>query len=406
MSNDTEIRGSLIEYDNAPRTDADVLRDATGKALKGANFKAWDDRAAGGYTNASREACITRAQTEAAKLPPLGEACDRLAGQIRAERRTTVTARLADCRINADGLLERGGKTVELLDQAYHGLTQRAPRDVSPALRGNVNAWIGRKGDAEVNLRILRPEGRTPAAFAAVSDRYQPFDGDEAADLIKRTLPAECRGSVKYQGDGGRWQVDAVLARPFTAPGTDRAEEIHSIALRFRGADNGTGSVQWDAKAIRWLCANGIHVADTALLGRVRHVGNRERFVAGLVEATIKAATAAESFAARWGYAGGQHFTCADSGEALAADEAIHRLVSHGSLHVPHVRDLEEQVLKAWEAERGNSVTSVLNAATRLAHEGADSWKSPWYQDDLEDQAGALLYQPVWTLAPVETAEA
>jgi hypothetical protein len=399
MKTTTDIRFQNLELDDAPRTDATAWRDATGQKLKENerlnNADAWGAT----YAPVARGNALAAAQASVAKLPPLATACDTLASRIRAERRTTLTARLADCRIDATGKLDRGKGGIALLDQAWVGLCQRAPSDVPPALRGNVNAWIARKGDADAHLRILRPEGREPAAFAVVSDRYQPFDGDEAAALIKRTLPAECRGSVRYQGDGGRWQVEAQLARPVNAPGVNREDEIHSIGIRFRGADNGTGSVQWDAKAIRWLCANGIKIADTALLGRVRHVGSRERFTEGLIAATVAAERAAASFATRWGNANAQRFTCADSGEALTAEEAIRRLVSHGSLHVPHARDLEEQILKAWEAERGDSVASVINAATRTAHTG--EWRSPWYQDDLEDQAGELLYQPVYTLAPV-----
>lgn len=399
MANDATERFALLDLDPAPRTDAARFQDATGKNLKDSGwFQRADQMAAGGYEKTDRGVALARAQADVAKLPTLATVCGELAATIQGEARRTDIAPLSECRIDAEGKLTRGGAALALGEQAYKGLQARAPSDVPTGLRGNLNSWLGRKGASTVHLRTLKREGGR-LAFAAVSDRYQAFDGDQAAELIARTLPPECRGSIRYGGDGGRWQIEAHLARPFNAPGVARKDEIHSIAIRFRGADDGTGSVIADMKAIRWICSNGIKIADVALLERVRHVGARDRFVAGIEAAIGATERAARSFGEAWGVAHGRGFTCATSGEPLTAGEAIKRLVARGDLHAPHARDLEERILAAWEAERGDTAGDVLNAVTRCAHES--EWRSRWYQDDLEDQAGDLLYQPSrWALAP------
>ncbi len=406
MANDARERFALLDLDQGPRTDAARFTELTGNNLNDSKWFESADARATEYAKMSREATLARAQADVNKLPTLATVCDELAATIRGEARTTIVAPLGECRIDAEGKLTRGGAALALGEQAYKGLQSRAPDDVHTGLRGNLNAWLGRKGAATVHLRTLKrtPEqGGGRLAFAAVSDRYQPFDGDAAADLIARTLPTECRGSIRYGNDGGRWQIEAHLARPFNAPGVARRDEIHSIAIRFRGADDGTGSVVADMKAIRWICSNGIKIADVALLERVRHVGARDRFVTGIEAAIGATERAARSFGEAWGAAHGRRFTCATTGEALTADAAIKRLVARGDLHVPHARDLEERILAAWEFERGDTAGDVLNAITRCAHNSG--WKSQWYQDDLEDQAGTLLYQPTrWALPEAEAA--
>ncbi len=37
-----------------------------------------------------------------------------------------------------------------------------------------------------------------------------------------------------------------------------------------------------------------------------------------------------------------------------------------------------------------------------MAHESAPTWKSPWYQEDLEEAAGDLLYQKNYVLEPID----
>lgn len=64
----------------------------------------------------------------------------------------------------------------------------------------------------------------------------------------------------------------------------------------------------------------------------------------------------------------------------------------------PAVRreDLVKRLHDSWEREPGYSKTAILNAITRSAHE--HTWSSWADTEDLESQAGSLLYQKVWNL--------
>jgi len=398
----SELRFENLELDIEERTDGDLFKDLTGQDLK-------ETRSMGGFEaeGVNREKALARAQADVAKLPSLADACSDLIDQIDSENRRIGHIRLSDCRIDSEGSLRSSSsmdnQPIALLEQGFRGLCQRAPKDVPKGLRSNVNSWLGRKsGKANVaKLRILDHAEKGPAAFATISGRYVEFDGDLIAELVARTLPSDCRGSVKYQGDGGRWQITAELARPFCA-GTDRASEIHRIALKFRGSDNGTRGVSTSLDAIRQICSNGIKISDRALLKRVRHVGDPLRIVEQITGALQLANEATESFGRRWGLALDNRFTCSETGVFLTANEAIERLVAT-TINVPHIKpaDLTERLLDAHKAEPDPSVAGVLNSITRAAHEGANDWKSVWHQEDLEEMAGDLLYQPVWTLDPL-----
>lgn len=400
------VRFSLLELDGvggspaAPQTDADVFKEVTGRDLK--------ER--GGTTG---QAKADKARAQVAAMPPLADSCKRLAEQIKAEARTTLTAQLSECRISDTGKLYRPGTDkpgIELLSQAYRGIVSRAPRNVPSALRGNVNSWLGRKScfaRDRAKFRVLKRPSGDYAAFACVSANerrgYVEFDADRCAETFARLMPADCKGVTKYQGDGGKWSVEAHIARPFGVGESDR--EIHRIALRMTGADNGTASLKFDLKAFRLWCANGCAIVDTGLLKRIRHVGNPERLAEGIADALGLVNRAVDSFSARWRLANGERFKCAETGQDLDPHETFTRLAAE-LVGLPYVRkdEMRERMTTAWDKEPGDSVASIINAVTRMAHEQAEDWASPWYQDDLEQAAGELLYQPVWSLAPVEAA--
>ena len=67
-------------------------------------------------------------------------------------------------------------------------------------------------------------------------------------------------------------------------------------------------------------------------------------------------------------------------------------LVEKGFVKVAGVerKDLVGRLVKAWEFDRGASRANVINAVTRAAH--TNTWKSAWAQEELEVQAGQLVY--------------
>jgi hypothetical protein len=54
---------------------------------------------------------------------------------------------------------------------------------------------------------------------------------------------------------------------------------------------------------------------------------------------------------------------------------------------------------QAWLKEPGETRSAYVNAITRAAHESP--WSNPWATDELEEQAGKLLYNHV-VLSPAQ----
>ncbi len=346
-----------------------------------------------------------RKQFEA--MPDLADACEQLAAIVASEKRRDDIVTLRDLRVDTLGSLIAPHRAeiipdaprLQMLERAWAQLVSRAPRDVPRALRPNVNAWIRDSNGVAVARTMEAPSGRAQDCFAMVSERYQAHDADAVAREVARAMPAECKGEIKYKGDGGRYEIEAVLARPFDVDG-----DIHRVIIGVRSADNGTGSQQIWFKAWRLKCLNGMFIADKHLLRRVRHTGEvrqlRDQFTQGLAMARA----AIESFSAHWKRARSKRFVDAEFGGNLSGPEALRRLVGRGVVAVPHVRasTLLGRLNSAWGTEPGDSVSDVLNAITKAGH--VTPWESAWTTEALEEIAGQLLYATAHAL-PALTAK-
>ena len=334
-----------------------------------------------------------RKQFEA--MPDLADACEQLACNVEAEKRRDDVIMLKELRVDTLGALiapQRaeiipGVSRLEMMEQSWAQLVNRAPRRMG-RLKNNVNAWLRDSDGIAVARTMEAPSGRARNCFAMVSERYQPHDADRVAREVARAMPVECKGEVKYKGDGGRYEIEAVLARPFEVKG-----DLHRVIIGVRSSDDGTMSQQIWFKAWRLKCLNGMFIADKQLLRSIRHTGEvrqlRDQFAQGLVMAR----QAIESFQAHWSKAQDERFVDSQSGANLTALETLRRLVGRGDINVPHVRpaDLLETFQNAWEIEPGSDrVGDVLNAVTRAAH--TTTWKSAWTTESLEEMAGQLLY--------------
>lgn len=367
--------------------DSDVFAAMTGEKLKG------------GFTSrdyGSDESLAKHVNRKLEAQPLIKDACDKFIGQIKAEKREDTDLIMADLRINDLGVLvKKDGSPImedvaylKVLPQSWTQLTRQAPNSVEKRLKSNVNSWLGRKQITAVG-RTFKPGEDSRTMFSLVSQRYQAHDADEiAAEIAKANLPEGCRGTIKYLGDGGRFEIDAALGRPVDIDG-----DFHQIIASVRSSDNGTLGQSVFFKAHRLKCTNGIFVAQSALISRVRHTGDLSTLRDQFSLALAKTADAMDAFKVLWHNARVAKFLCAKTGEALNGPEALARLAVHKQLAVPSIRapKLLESLMGAYEKEPGDSIADVINAATRTAHESVDHFRSQWFGNDLEDQAGTLL---------------
>ena len=238
--------------------------------------------------------------------------------------------------------------------------------------------------------------------YALVTEKYAPHDADEIAAEIARLIPSECRGDFQYLGDGGRFEVNAELARPFKVRG-----DLHKIIITVRSSDNGSLGQRVFFKAFRQKCTNGIAVVQKSLILNTRHVGDRSTLQKQFQRGIAMAGEAIESFTELWGTAQTSKYLCAETGNPITGDEALKRLVMQKQVHVPHNRRkaLLERCMGSFEKEPGDSIADVLNAVTRTAHESLDKMRSEWFGVDLEEQAGVLLSQGQRNLRPLTEKE-
>lgn len=349
----------------------------------------------------------------------LRQVADEMVARVVAEDRQTVELSLHGCDIDAFGQLQPplDAEPLTLLERAYHGLTTRAPG--SALCASNLREWLP-DSKATVMMRTLHQpaEGKREArraAFACLSKRYVETDMHVLADCLARALPADTTAEWRYNGDGGRWAVDATLSRPWEISVGPSTREPHQAVVTLSGHDNGAGSVRVGFKAVRLACTNGLRVSLGSMCRSVRHLGDAEKIVEQLVDAFGMVDEAMELHAARWANAYGSVFkglVQQDDGsyldEEISGREALRRLMALSILPTGgrQRKTVYPMYLEAFESEPGDSAVHVINAVTRFAHEGAlqatKHWSpSTWAQEDCEDQAEQLFAYVTRPLAPV-----
>jgi hypothetical protein len=237
-------------------------------------------------------------------------------------------------------------------------------------------------------------------AFAIVSPSYQAHDADRVASEVAKAMPAECRGNVKYYSDGGRFEIDCVLARPIDVDG-----DVHRVIAKISSGDNGLMSQRISFVAWRLKCLNGLAIMDKATLTRVWHKGDparlRDQFAAGLAMAKV----AMDAFAAHWTRARRVGFVDSQTGSDLTGPEALRRLVGTGAIEIAGMKasDLLGHLQTAWAVEPGDRVADVVNAVTRSAH--VTPWRAAWTTEDLESLGGRLLFGGHYALPALTPAQ-
>lgn len=334
-------------------------------------------------------------------LPFVDESCDALIERIKSEQRIDVVTAIKNLSVDHIGVLR--GTSVGLVMEAigWNQLAKFAPDSMDSRLKTNLNTWM-RSSDKKTKLRTRNPNVATNLrqCFASVGTSYSSFDWDQLASVIKNTkYPNDARAEVKY--DGSRATFEVVLHNPYDIDELSVGRAFR-VAIVISSADNGTEGYRIKFKAVRIACINCTLIADENLVFRTTHRGNK---TAEVIEAAVRASShALDNFAARWSAAYTKMYHDRYDGTQLGAEETFKRLIAAKKIVIPHMdRDeLLANLMTAWTLEPGDTVAHVNSAITRMAHESASSWKSPWYQEDLEETAGELLYQKNYVLEPID----
>lgn len=369
-----------------------------------------------------------RSRADWSKLPALPELAKTFTDRIALERRSDVKIAAPFMRANRHGQI--GLFTSSTVDtsaapeskwitseRALDGLAahvtpggasylKQCPADLRAdnlnhwlSVAHNVDARASKKAGHEVTkpreltLRTRARKGGEREIFSVVGPKYAAFDVDRVAREAAAGIGGDARGTITY--DGYKMTLDAMFHSNI-APENAVAGEFFKGCVRVQAADDGSGSVKVSLGLWRNLCRNLIIVDfDKVLVGSRRHVGATTiaSDVTNLME------SASERIALMVG-----KWSEASTEDVLArydlqdVDQVFRGLVINGCVTAPNVKpeDMIKRLHESWEREPGYSKTAILNAITRSAHE--HTWSSWADTEELESQAGELLYQKVWNL--------
>lgn len=372
-----------------------MLRDVLGLAInEGAQF----------YRNGTKMMASGEARAKALRQqweeePVCADAMESMIDLIKAEERQDYKAKVRDTYLDQRGLLSgvNGGLvlTENSFTQLLNNFRGEGAADVPPRLRQNFNLWRHKSEKTGLfRTRNPQPDG-TRTCYAVVGSRYGVCDLDFVAREVARAMPKDAHATWTYNDAKGLIEVS--LAPTFDS-GEIGVGRLTRIMTTIKSADDGTGSIDIGYKAVRIRCINCTLITDDRLTFKRRHVGQHVSEI--FREALAKSGLAMEIFASKWREANMRSIVDKVDGGKLGVEETFKRLVAHGYVHVPHVSkvDLVAKLMHAYEREPGSGAAGINMAITRMAHESAHEWRSVWYVDDLERQAGDLLFQNVFEL--------
>lgn len=359
-----------------------------------------------------------KAAARVAALPTVEQAATTLAATIAAEKRATSEVQLAGWRLDIDGKLREvmpvvhdNGKTglrfmpraIEIADHAVSQARGYAEADTGP----NPNKWLGSIPGTN-RLRARTRQDGTREAFSVLGPAskrgYVEFDADRVLHAAAKQLGGmNLKADVSYDEHSTRMTARLIAQAPVDIAAFNGTGRIHQIGVLLRAADNGSLSVQADGFVLRIMCMNGNMIRSVKGRTRVRHIGDVSRMGAALVAALDETAAAIPELTNLWQRAAVEHYVDKASGTALGMEEAFTRLVTYK--HLPKcglsIEDAVGAYMSAWRAEDSpTSSMGVIMAAQRAAHE--TTWRTQWAEDEVNEAAAQLLYQPISTLAEVE----
>ncbi len=354
---------------------------------------------------------------EYAALPTIAAAADQHTATIASEDRAQREFVPSAWRIDATGRLTTRDAKVRatMSDTAWSQLCTlqsklETPTDATPELRtaissakelpsGNVNGWIGLAHDSrKARVRTYRDERQVFALVSGSSRGYTICDGDDVLHKLARVLP-DTRCETSYDARTTRLRARAYVQAPCDIPAFTSVGRVHKCGVQLTTRDDGMGSIEMRLFVERVRCKNHTLVSEAFGMVRRKHTGSYAKLVDQLHTLVGKMPEMIDSMRSLWARAATAYYLDSETGAQLDAPEAIARLVHAG--HVPtggmEPSEAIDAYVAAWRAEESpSSAAGVAMAIQRAAHE--TSWRTRWADDEIEESASALLYQPVYTL--------
>lgn len=373
----------------------------------------------GTVVNTIGVANFRRSRQEWSAMPSLPELARNFSDRIALEQRSDVKMEVRELQAAPDGTIidTTSGRSIMCSERAMDGFaTHLTPGGASylkqcpaPLRATNLNHWFGQaftldaratkkagklvEKPRELTLRTRARKGGKREIFAVTGPKYAAFDVDKVAREAAAGIGGDARGTVTY--DGYKMTLDAVFHTNI-APEHAVAGEFFQGCVRITAADDGTGAVRVKLGLWRNLCRNLIIVDfDTVLVGSRKHVG-AATIEEDIRELMLQANERIALIVGKWSEASTENVL--ERYDLTDVDEVFRGLVLNGCVKATGKKpdEMVKALHEAWEREPGYSKTAILNAITRSAHEY--TWSSWADSEELESQAGELLYQKVWNL--------
>ena len=367
-------------------------------------------------------------------LPFTDLACQKLADQVKAEKRTDHLIDVKDLRMLDDGTLQTPWNgALPMTERAFEGLcTFTTPggggylHECDADLRAtNLNRWFPKASkldkrawnraakDAQalgnpapskdgfdvtrkVTLREREMDGKREL-FATLGPRYGENDIDKIALQIAAACPPQSRCEVTYDGYKARFNVimhSNIPAAEYVAG------DIYKAAVILTTADDGSGSIATSAAIHRNLCLNLMIIdVNQILTGKRRHIGKTDKISLDVGANIATALEKVKYFTVRWADAVTENVVEKYATEGVTdVEDLFKRLVLNRVIHVAGLKadEMVSRLMRAFEKEPQRTTAGIVNAVTRMAHE--ENWEEWTTGEDLERTGGGLLFQKVWNV--------
>lgn len=352
------------------------------------------------------------------KLPLLKDEASRLSDIIKSEDRRVVPVLLSNTRINTYGHLienieDPKSYRYRMSNNAFTLLKRKCTSN--PEVKNNINSWIHEEGTqarllTRLNMKHREKTNReleksgpevTRECFAVVakesSRSYAVAWADKIVKLIAAEFPKDSRCELSYHPQSTGVSLSITLARPFDIDEGTKVGQVYRAGVKVKLFDNAKGAAEFRDFMLRAWCANGmIAPARSNKRSKANHVGYS--FMDRIHEMLKGHSDFMNEVSGLLRKANAQKILDKDDGSTLGAQEIFKRLIvlDYVSLENVSESNMLEKLMTAWEYEPINKLSGAIHAITRMAH--TNPWESKWAQDELEEQAGNLLYQQNYVL--------